>query len=89
MARGFGGVRPPSGSSRRTFTAKFDSECSACMNWILKGDEAVYDEFDEVVHAECAGPVDLDRPPTFNTSTRPKEPPVCPECHTAHVGECM
>lgn len=75
MPRGFGGVKPP---RRPTFEAKYDSQCEACGEDIRRGDQAMFDEYDEVVHTEC--------PPLAPYLALGAA--KCPKCNLVHSGEC-
>lgn len=38
---------------RKIWQARFDSRCAQCDDEIQEGDDCVYNEDDEVVHANC------------------------------------
>jgi len=87
----------------KVFAARFHGECPVCMDDIVPGDDVCYvpsggDDDDELIHAECREPVNLDTPPREERSpfkkspfTKPKTTPdeVCPICNMDHVGECL
>ncbi|OBY33489.1 hypothetical protein [Mycolicibacter kumamotonensis] len=58
-----------------TFAARYTSECANCGIDIQPGDQARYDEDDEVVHVDC--------PELASTDEKP-----CTECWLIHTGEC-
>lgn len=70
-----------------SFTAKYPGTCRACPDPINVDDHCLYVEdpddpdTDIVVHEQCAS--------TELHPTRRTEPPLCPECFTTHVGECL
>lgn len=65
--------------TRRTFAAKYESECGECGRDIERGDEAMYDEYDDVIHASC--------PETAPSMSDDESP--CTECWEIHKGECF
>lgn len=64
MKTGFGGP---------SFTARYISECADCGNDIEPGDEAMYDEDDQVVHVHCP-----DKPLKVSVGK------ACPDCWLVH-----
>jgi hypothetical protein len=70
----------------RVFAANYRGLCATCDDTIYPGDDVCY-QGNELVHAECRGPVDLDRPVMRRPSSTPEE--VCPECSMIHRGECL
>jgi len=81
----------------KVFAARFHGECPACMDDIVPGDDVCYvpsgGDDDELIHAECREPVNLDAPRREERSPfkKPKTTPdeVCPICSMIHVGECL
>jgi hypothetical protein len=63
----------------RPFEARYGGRCAAdCGEPIREGDQVVYED-DELVHADCEGKHEQQRP----------ERPACTSCWTVHAGECL
>jgi len=72
----------------RVFAANYRGLCASCDDTIYPGDDVCYED-NELIHAECRGPVNLDKPTDGirRASTTPDS--VCPVCSMIHVGECL
>jgi len=79
----------------RVFAANYRGLCAGCDETIYPGDEVCYED-NELIHAECRSPVNLDARPrgirsVGDITRKPSQTSdaVCPTCSMIHVGECL
>lgn len=67
------------------FTAEYESECSACQDPILPGEDARSDGTGQWIHADdqCEAVAMVTRRPARAVMS------PCPLCFTYHAGECV
>ena len=67
--------------SGRSFEARYPGRCANCDDGISVGETLVYDEDDQVIHADC-----IDR----SNDRLHKPPEICPRCFLAKstTGAC-
>lgn len=72
------------------FTAKYNSQCPRCEHRIVVGDDAHYhNDYADPVHVGCKDVFDnVNEPKSFVIKGK-RNPTLCSDCNTEHVGECM
>lgn len=63
----------------RPFASLYPGKCADCAEWYRPGTAVRFDEYNQVVHAECEG----------NTDREPVKPEdICPDCHLTLPCDC-
>lgn len=70
-----------------TFQARYPGHCHACDERIVPGENVLYSEDHELMHAVC-----VDDGPAYQLGVDIHVGPLqhpCPKCWTIHAGECL
>lgn len=68
----------------KIFLAQYRGICASCDETIYPGDDACFNEDDDVVHRGCQAPT---RSPFSKPKTTSSN--ICPECSLDHAGRCF